>query len=47
MSWHRDNVNRTYGVGLDWDEARHPYQIVRVGIYLQRYEESQSRLGFI
>ena len=24
-----------------------PYQIVRVGIYLQRYEESQSRLGFI
>ena len=34
MSWHRDNVNRTYGVGSDWDEARHPYQIVRVGIYL-------------
>ena len=47
MSWHRDNVNRTYGVGSDWDEARHPYQIVRVDIYLQRYEESQSRLGFI
>ena len=34
MSWHRDNVNRTYGVGSDWDEARHSYQIVRVGIYL-------------
>ena len=47
MSWHRDNVNRTYDVGSDWDEARYPYQIVRVGIYLQRYEESQSRLGFI
>ena len=47
MSWHRDNVNRTYGVGSDWDETQYPYQIVRVGIYLQRYEESHSRLGFI
>lgn len=47
ISWHRDSVNREYGVGPDWDESKEPYKLVRVGIYLQTYAESNSRLGFI
>jgi hypothetical protein len=47
ISWHRDSVNREYGVGPDWDESQEPYKIVRVGIYLQTFAESNSRLGFI
>ncbi len=47
IAWHRDSVNRTFGVGPDWDEVSEAYQIVRVGIYLQSYEESNFRLGFI
>ena len=47
ISWHRDNVNRTFGAGPDWQEAEEPYQILRVGIYLQSYAESGFRLGFI
>lgn len=47
ISWHRDNVNRTYGVGPDWDETAVPYRNVRVGIYLQTHRESQFKLGFI
>ncbi|NND85345.1 MAG: hypothetical protein HKN46_09380 [Acidimicrobiia bacterium] len=48
VSWHRDNVHRTYGVGRDWDEDdERPYDLVRVGIYLQSFDESNFRLGFI
>lgn len=47
ISWHRDNVNRTFGIGPDWREQEESYQIVRVGIYLQSYAESGFRLGFI
>ena len=47
ISWHRDSVCRTFGQGPDWDESEAPYQLVRVGIYLQTYEESHFRLGFI
>jgi hypothetical protein len=47
FSWHRDSVTRTYGEGSDWDEAAAPYRIARVGIYLQRFEESQFRIGFV
>lgn len=47
VSWHRDNVSRTYGVGPDWDESEELYQNVRVGIYLQSHEESGFALGFI
>jgi hypothetical protein len=47
FSWHRDSVNRDMGVGPDWDERVEPYQIVRVGIYLQRFAESQFKLGLI
>jgi ectoine hydroxylase-related dioxygenase (phytanoyl-CoA dioxygenase family) len=48
VSWHRDNVHRTYGIGRDWDEDdSNPYDLVRVGIYLQSFEESNFRLGFI
>jgi hypothetical protein len=46
FTWHRDNVCRDFGVGPDWDESTEPYQLARVGIYLQ---ESQGgfRLGLI
>ena len=47
ISWHRDSVCRTFGQGPDWDESDVAYQLVRVGIYLQTYEESHFRLGFI
>jgi ectoine hydroxylase-related dioxygenase (phytanoyl-CoA dioxygenase family) len=47
ISWHRDNVNRTLGYGPDWYETDQPYRLVRVGIYLQRYQESGFKLGFI
>ncbi len=48
VSWHRDNVHRTYGVGRDWEEDdEDPYDLVRVGIYLQSHEESNFSLGFI
>src|SRR5262245_12005556 len=47
FSWHRDSVNRDLGDAPDWDETREPYRIVRVGIYLQRYEDSGFRLGLV
>ena len=47
ISWHRDNVNRKFGLGQDWDESQVPYQIVRVGIYLQSHAESNFKLGLI
>ena len=47
FSWHRDNVNRDAGVGPDWDETTEPYRLARVGIYLQRFEDSQFKLGLI
>lgn len=47
ISWHRDSVCRTLGQGPDWDESEAPYHLVRVGIYLQTYEESHFRLGFV
>ncbi len=47
ISWHRDSVNREYGVGPDWDESDAPYRLIRAGIYLQTYAESSSQLGFI
>lgn len=47
ISWHRDSVNRDYGVGPDWDESDAPYRLIRAGIYLQTYAESSSQLGFI
>jgi Phytanoyl-CoA dioxygenase (PhyH) len=45
-AWHRDNVNRTFGSGPDWDESREPYRLVRVGFYLQR-PESGFVLGLV
>ena len=47
FSWHRDNVNREFGDGPDWDESQEPYRIVRVGIYLQRFDQSQFKLGLV
>ena len=45
--WHRDCAHRTYGSGPDWDESQEKYQIARVAIYLQSYEESGSSLVLI
>lgn len=47
VGWHRDNVDRIYGVGPDWDESTEPYRLVRVGFYLQGFAESGFRLGLI
>ena len=47
FSWHRDCVTRSYGVGADWDETEVAYQIARVGIYLQRFHDSQFKIGFV
>src|SRR5262249_28276628 len=47
FSWHRDSVNRAGGRGPDWNETREPYQLARVGIYLQRFDESQFKLGLV
>ena len=41
--WHRDCACRTYGIGPDGE----PYQVVRVAIYLQSYQESGSSLGVV
>lgn len=35
FTWHRDSVCRSFGKGPDWEESVEPYQLVRVGIYLQ------------
>ena len=47
FSWHRDSVTRKYGDGADWDETEVPYRLARVGIYLQRFDESQFKIGFV
>jgi len=47
FSWHRDCVTRRYGVGADWDETEVAYQIARVGIYLQQFNDSQFKIGFV
>jgi hypothetical protein len=47
VTWHRDCVNRSYGIGPDWDESAEPYRLVRIGIYLQTLEESGFALGLI
>ena len=45
-SWHRDNPCRKFGVGPDWDKSEE-YNVARVGIYLQSYEETKSCLNVI
>src|SRR5262249_14414830 len=47
FSWHRDSVTRRFGDGADWDETSAPYRLARAGIYLQRYRDSQVRLGLV
>lgn len=44
--WHRDSADRAYGIGSDWDISD-PYQLVRVGIYLQESKDRKFRLGTI
>lgn len=45
--WHRDSVDRQFGEGKEWDESKEPYKLVRVGVYLQSYEESKFSLGVL
>src|SRR5262249_9326781 len=47
FSWHRDCVTRRFGDGADWNETDGRYRIARVGIYLQSYDESRFRIGFV
>ncbi len=46
FTWHRDSVCRSFGKGPDWDESAGPYQLVRVGIYLQD-SAGGFRLGLV
>jgi len=45
-SWHRDSAHRNYGEGADW-ETDVPYRNIRVGVYLQTFEQSNFKLGMI
>jgi phytanoyl-CoA dioxygenase PhyH len=47
LGWHRDSVSRRRWEGADWDEGHEPYRLVRVGLYLQAFQESRFRLGVI
>ena len=47
LGWHRDSCSRKRWVGADWDERDEPYRLVRVGLYLQSFQESRFRLGVI
>jgi hypothetical protein len=47
IGWHRDSSDREYMVGPEWDESDEAFQLVRVGIYLQKYEESNFKLGVL
>jgi hypothetical protein len=47
VTWHRDNVNRRFGVGPDWDESVEPYRLARVGVYLQSFERSRFALRVV
>ena len=44
---HRDNPFRKFGAGEDWDEKKEKYKIIRVGIYLNTYEETKFSLNLI
>ncbi|MEM1319923.1 MAG: phytanoyl-CoA dioxygenase family protein [Bacteroidota bacterium] len=46
FTWHRDSVNRKFGIGGDWEESEVPYRLARVAIYLQE-ASSGFRLGLI
>jgi len=45
-NWHRDNPCRRFGIGPDWNKSI-PYDVLRVGIYLQPYEETKSCINLI
>mgnify|MGYP000580626236 CR=1 FL=1 len=45
-AWHRDNPCRRFGYGPDWDK-KIPYNVLRLGIYLQKFEETNSCINVI
>lgn len=46
LGWHRDNVDRKFNEGPDWDTSE-PYKILRCGFYLQSFQESNFKFGVI
>lgn len=44
---HRDNPNRKFGKGSDWNEKEKKFKILRLGIYLDDYEETNFKLNLI
>tara|TARA_B100000686_G_scaffold354687_1_gene466411 strand:- start:131 stop:952 length:822 start_codon:yes stop_codon:yes gene_type:complete len=42
--YHRDNVDRFYKKGPDWNEKNQDYKVVRVAVYLSDYSKSGSSL---
>lgn len=44
---HRDNPCRRFGKGYDWNEKKDKYNIVRVGIYLNDFKETNFNLNII
>jgi len=44
---HRDNPNRKFGVGPDWNEKEKKFEILRLGIYLDDFEKTNFRLNMI
>jgi hypothetical protein len=45
--WRREIFGRALRRGLDWDESREPYRIVRAWIHLRATDEGGSRLGVV
>lgn len=37
--WHRDNISKQYGIGLEWGDGSDRYKVVRVAFYLQAWED--------
>ena len=41
---HRDNSDRVYGFGSDWNETQDQYNVFRIAVYLTSYKESKTSL---
>jgi len=41
---HRDNRDRVFGIGDDWNESKQNYNVFRIAIYLTSYQESKTSL---
>ena len=41
---HRDNSDRVYGFGSDWNEIKDQYNVFRIAVYLTSYKEAKTSL---